>query len=387
MKKVLLALFLIALITIPSVFYFLTRKDSLLTPLAKKITEKPLEKYSFENLRKTKFKGSKITIGKKIKEGESFESYVFYFNVQEGSKVKKVSGLMNLPKKEGAYPILVMFRGYVDREKYTIGEGTRHSGEVFAQNGFVTLAPDFLGYGESDPPSLNSIEERFQTYTTALTLFASLKNLNSALEAKKCQISNIKYPIPNKNIGNLKFEIGNYWIFPILKQAFASEIQGSNCLKNTIAADSNRIGIWGHSNGGHISLSVLAISEKDYPTVLWAPVSKPFPYSVLYFTDEFDDHGKALRKAIAGFEKDYDVEKYSPTNYLSWINAPIQIHQGTEDEAVPLRWSNQLNEKFKELEKEASYYTYIGDDHNFAKGGWATAIQRSIQFYKKHLYQ
>ena len=57
-----------------------------------------------------------------------------------------------------------------------------------------------------------------------------------------------------------------------------------------------KIGIWGHSNGGQIALTVLEISQKEYPTVLWAPVSKPFPYSILYYTDEAEDRGKALRK-------------------------------------------------------------------------------------------
>jgi len=129
----------------------------------------------------------------------------------------------------------------------------------------------------------------------------------------------------------------------------------------------------------------LAISGKNYPTVLWAPVSKPFPYSILYFTDEFDDHGKALRRAVADFEKDYDIEKYSPTNYLSWINSPIQLHQAVEDEAVPKRWSDQLNQELKKLNKDITYYTYFGENHNFNNGSWGLAIQRSINFYNEKL--
>ena len=36
--------------------------------------------------------------------------------------------------------------------------------------------------------------------------------------------------------------------------------------------------------------------------ILWAPVSKPFPYNILYYTDEAEDRGKWLRGEIAKFE-------------------------------------------------------------------------------------
>jgi len=333
MKKLPLIVVLLLLVIGFSIFYFLSfQKESVLSPVGKKIFEKPLEKYTFESLRVKRFQGSEISIGKLLKEGEGFTSYIFYFK----DNGKKVSGTMNVPNNPGIYPIIMMFRGYVDKEKYTIGEGTRHSGEVLAQNNFVTLAPDFLGYGESDNPSNNSIEERFQSYTTSLSLIASLKNLNRGLDKA-----------------------------------------GIN-----IKADPEKVGIWGHSNGGHIALSILELSGKDYPTVLWNPVSKPFPYSVLYFTDEFDDHGKALRRAIANFEKDYDIEKYSPTNFFDWIQAPIQLHQAIDDEAVPLRWSEQLNEQLVKLKKDVTYYIYPSENHNFGNGSWPTAIQRTLDFYK-----
>jgi len=112
--------------------------------------------------------------------------------------------------------------------------------------------------------------------------------------------------------------------------------------------------------------------------VLWAPVSKPFPYSILYYTDEAEDRGKALRKKLADFEKDYDVELYSLTNYLDRIKAPIQIHQGTLDEAVPRRWTDELVKRI-----EVDYRVYPGADHNLV-GGWSQAVQRSIDFWEKH---
>lgn len=339
MKKYLLTLIPVFLVLITLTFFRLLPKDEkIVVPLAEKAVkrEKPLEKYGFENLKNTEFKPSEIVLGELIKDEAEFSSYLFYFNELSG---KKVSGLANVPKNKEKTPIIVMFRGYIDREIYETGMGTQHGGEFFAKNGFLTLAPDFLGYGESDMPSFNPLEERFQTYTTALSLLASLENVNPALE--------------KENI--------------------------------TTTADPEKTAVWGHSNGGHIALSVLEMTGKDYPAALWAPVSKPFPYSILYYTDDFDDHGKFLRKIVADFEEDYDVEKYSPTNFLSWINAPIQLHQGTADDAVPQKWSDQLNEELTSLEKDVNYFVYTGDDHNFARGSWNAVIARDLSFFRKHL--
>lgn len=302
---------------------------------------KPLEKYAYENLSKTDFKPTEIIVGDIIRQEPDYTSRMFYFSFDpyiNSGQTKKVSGLINLPNKPGTYPILLMLRGYVDKEKYTTGEGTQHAGEYFTQNGFITIAPDFLGYGQSDDPSDSSVEERFQSYVTVLTLLKSIPNLNSQLSTFNFQPQ----------------------------------------------ADVNRLGIWAHSNGGQIALSVLEIGGGSYPTVLWAPVSKPFPYSILYFTDDIEDHGKALRSVVAAFENDYNSEKYSPTNFYSQINAPIQLHQGTGDETVPLAWSDNLNKALKDLDKSLEYFTYPEADHNLTPG-WNQAITRSLNFYQEKL--
>ncbi len=330
---------IILLVSILGIFIF----SKSIIPQKERVKEKPLLKYTFTNLKKTKSQPYPIVLGTSLGEKENYISQMFYYATRDvingENKEKKISGLINVPKKEGVYPVIVMLRGFVPIESYTTGIGTKRAGEVFAENGFITLAPDFLGYGQSDNPSQNSIEERLQTYTTVLTLLSSLSNLNSGLTA-----------------------------------SYSGEIK----------ADVSRVGIWGHSNGGQIALSVLEITGKNYPTVLWAPVSKPFPYSILYFTDDIADHGKALRKVVAEFENDYDIELYSSSNFYSWINAPIEIHQGIADDAVPIKWSDQLVLDLKKLEKNVTYFTYPGADHNLLPS-WEEAVARSLDFYKTHL--
>lgn len=343
MKLPLIVLSIVLAITIVILGTYYLPKINIFKNQPKESTPKPkpLERYNYDNLSKAEFKPSEITLSEILKDEPKYISQIFYFNVDpslNSGQVKKVSGLINMPKETGTYPVIVMLRGFVDKEIFQTGVGTQRAGEYFASNGFITLAPDFLGYGQSDNPSDLAIEERFQTYVTAITLLKSIPSLNH-------ELLTINY---------------------------------------SLQSDPNRIALWAHSNGGQIALSVLEITGASYPTVLWAPVSKPFPYSILYYTDDIEDHGKALRKVVADFEADYDIEAYSLTNFLDRIQAPIQLHQGTTDDAVPVKWSDNLNQSLKDEGLEVEYFKHPGSDHNLTPG-WNEAVQRNLEFYRKNL--
>lgn len=310
------------------------------------VKPRPLEKYSIENLSKVQIMPSEVKIGSIIKEDPQFTSYNFSFELDptlQNKEKKKVTGLINIPKKEGKLPLIVMLRGYADQKTYTTGVGTQRAGEYFAKNGYITIAPNFLGYAGSDSESGNIFESRFQTYTTALVLLKSLEEING-----------------NPNLTS-------------------NPIQSTNQLINH-----GPVSIWGHSNGGQIALTILEVTGANYPTVLWAPVSKPFPYSVLYYTDDSDDLGKLIRRELANFEEDYDVDQFSIHRYYDRIKAPIQLHQGAADDAVPSRWSFELNKKLNELGVDIEYLVYRGADHNL-NPSWSVAVQKSLEFFNSHI--
>lgn len=285
------------------------------------MAEKPLEKYSIERLGQRQPTKSAIVLDEAVATTSAYTAYRFHYT----SDGKKVTGLAHIPNGAGRFPVIVQLRGYVERDIYASGVGTRRSAEVFSKNGFISLAPDFLGYGGSDMPSSDVFEERFQTYTATLDLLASIES------------------------------------FPV--------------------ADSKKVGMWGHSNGGQIALTILEITNMPYPTTLWAPVTKPFPYSILYYTDEADDKGKALRKKLADFEKNYDVELYSLPNFADRIHAPMQLHQGTADDAVPVKWSDDFVALLKGKNKDIEYFVYAGADHNLSPS-WNTVVSRDIAFFR-----
>lgn len=330
-----------------------SRRVDLVSPLGGKTTvviqkaDRSLEKYSFDNLSKRPGQTSKISFDRQIKKGPGFESRVFFFQT-EG---KKISGVANFPSREfddaqekplvdssgecatcsarlSSSPVIVMVHGFVEDEEYYPGFGTEKVAGELTKAGFVTLAPDFAGLGESDGRSENIFKDRFQSYTTVLDLITSVCSLQTTV----------------------------------------------NC----------RIGLWGHSNGGQIALSVLAILRKPIPTALWNPVSKMFPYSILFYTDVFDDHGKILRKELARFEGNYDAEKFSVTNYFDWINAPIILQQGEIDQWVPKKWSDELNERLKMKNEKLLYKIYAGSDHNLVPR-WNEAVGDLKRFYSEYL--
>jgi uncharacterized protein len=290
-------------------------------------TPKPLLAFTFDALAKREYQGSQIEVGEVLNdEGEGYVANLFSFY----SDGKKVTGQANFPltEKSNRLPVIVLLRGWANQETYRTGMGTEKAAAVLAQNGYITLAPDFLGYGGSDRPENDVWWERFNNPAIVLNLLASIKTL------------------PQANPG--------------------------------------KVGLWAHSNGGQIALSVLAISQKEIPATLWAPVTKPFPYSVLYFTDTFEDEGQALRAQICRLEKDYDVAQFSLTNYLDQIKAPLQIHQGTADKSVPIGWSDEFSQKLDELEIVHNYFRHPGADHNMV-GSWNEVVEKDLEFFTEEL--
>lgn len=308
---------------------------SLLSPGGGFLEQKtyPLKVYSFEELVNRKPQVSPIKTERVIDENINFTTYLFSYYV-EG---KKMTGQLNIPMtaESRKMPVVVMVRGFVPKEIYETGVGTRNAAAYFARQGFITIAPDFLGFGESDMPVNDLWTERLSKPLHVLDLLASLQT------------------IPQADVEN--------------------------------------VFMWGHSNGGQITLSVLEIMGNSphwngtvKAATLWAPMSMPFPYGILYYANELDDWGKSMRKSLAQFEADYDSDQYSIHKYYDWVKTPVQVQQGTADEPVPYKWSDLLVETLKKKGKDVQYFKYVGADHDL-RGGWDTAVVRDVEFFRKHL--
>ena len=232
------------------------------------------------------------------------------------------------PWKSSKSPVVIMVRGYAEKEGYYVGSGTWRVADQLAKAGFMTISLDFLGFGESDGESTDNLEARFEKVVSLLDLMAIVEDL------------------------------------PFV--------------------DKDNISFWAHSNGGQIVLSVLEVTGGNYPTVLWAPMTNPFPKSVLSTIEE-DSQVKA---DIESFMKYYDERRYAFENYYSWINGPVLILQGDNDSWCEVEWQEKVVGDMVSLGKKAELIVMSGADHNMASppaGGWEEAVKISTQFYEELL--
>lgn len=311
------------------VYYFWPKKWWSPRGVARQIVELPLEKYEFDNLRKRGGVASEIQrmgaaeeINKRRKQKVDFETEIFEFE----SNGKKISGTMNIPHPEmsSLKKAVIMIRGYADKEGYYPGSGSWRMADELAKEGYATFSIDFLGYGLSEGESTDSLEARFEKVVSVLDLIESVKAL------------------------------------PYI--------------------DKSKIGIWAHSNGGQIALSVLEITGADYPTDLWAPMTQKFPESVLSTIDE----GSPVKQMIEDFEKHYDARRYAFENYYQWIGAPVLIQQGTADVWCKVEWQEEVVNKMKTLGKTAELAVYPLNDHNLSKD-WEAAVEKGVKWFDERM--
>ena len=314
--------------------------------------DNPYPPFRFSALAQQSFTSQPLYVLEELETNPQFNSYLVAWDVPElsGEGSKRVTGQLNIPSGSGPFPIIVMIRGYVEREEYQTGIGTRNAAAAFARNGYITISPDFLGYAGSDPESDDILLARFARPVTVLQLLKDLEQPRLRVDSMSIKAEDIAD-----------------WV-------------------TALVFDGSHIGIWGHSNGGQIALSILEITGKNYPTTLWAPVSKPFPYSVFYYSDDLDDGGKYIRQQLAFFENDLgnDVREYTILQHPENITAPIQLHQGGADDAVPLKWSQQLDDVLTEKDVKVTFFTYPQADHNL-QPNWDQVVQRDLQFFAKSL--
>jgi len=292
-------------------------------------------RYDFDSLKdkwqRGKFEGREIDIGEEIEAinlrrsnlgyKTDFDTRVFKF----WSGGKQISGMINWrPWESKKSSVVIMVRGYAEKQGYYPGFGIWRVADELAKAGFVTISIDFLGYGESDGESLDMLEARFEKVENMLDLLASIKKLGFV--------------------------------------------------------DTDNISFWAHSNGGQIVLSVLEITGEKYPTVLWAPMTNPFPASVLETIDE----GSPVKAEIEKFSKKYDTRRYGFENYYEWIESPVLIIQGDNDVWCEIGWQERVVSSLIDLGKEVELLIMPGADHNMV-GKWNEATTKTLDFFEKRL--
>jgi dipeptidyl aminopeptidase/acylaminoacyl peptidase len=161
-------------------------------------------------------------------------------------------------------------------------------------------------------------------------------------------------------------------------------------------ADTNRIGMWGHSMGGYITARAMVVSKEIRAGVIWAGVVAPYAEMIAQWGSMEEPSPLAIGELpIASVLVDaYGTPEQNPgfwsaisaNSYAADLSGPVQLHHGTADVEVPIYFSDLYYSELIAAGKMAEYYLYQDDDHNISTG-FEDAMRRSLEFLKAQVKQ
>lgn len=300
-----------------------------------------LSPLSIEAMRSRQYPGSDLKIEQTLSPGSNYSQYVASYQ----SDGLKIYGLLTIPngdKPKTGWPVILFNHGYIPPDIYRTTERYVAYVDVFARDGFIVFKPDFRGNGSSEGQPEGAY------YSPAYTV----DDLNALASIKKYK-----------------------------------------------DADPNRVGIWGHSLGGNITLRDLVVRPNDVKAaVIWGGVVGSYEDLMYNWQRRVTFQPSPPEMALRNRSRGNLIQKYGdprtnsafwnsvdPTHFLADIKVPIQLDAGAEDEEVPVDFSKGLYQKLKLLNKNVELFTYEGGDHNISSPNFEVAMQRSLDFFNKYV--
>ncbi len=290
--------------------------------------------------RQTPYSGSAITIEETLEPGANYARYIAWYE----SDGLRIYGLLTIPNGKmpaTGWPAIIFNHGYIDPAVYRSTERYIAYVDNLARNGYIVYRIDYRGHDRSDGTASGAFGSPGYT-TDVLNAVASIK------------------------------------AFP--------------------QADPDRIGMWGHSMGGFLTLRAMVISPDIKAGVIWAGVVASYPDLICCWRRPSPNAPTATPNPNfrsgwrSNWQNIYGSPEQNPdfwlgisaNNYLSDISGPLQLHHGTADSEVPLAFSQSLYQQLLDAGKTVEYYEYLGDDHNLSKF-FSLAMQRTLNFYDQYL--
>lgn len=298
----------------------------------------PAHELAIDNLREREYPGSDIIIEEELNSGSNYKRYIASYK-SEGLKIYALLTVPEGVKPKSGWPVVVFNHGYIPPKEYKTTERYIAYTDGFSSQGYIIFRSDYRGHDRSEGEATGGYGSN--NYTIDI--------LNA--------VSSIK-----------KFK----------------------------DADPNRIGMWGHSMGGFITLRNMVVNKDVKAGVIWAGVVASYPDLINNwrrgtFTPPTTIPSRALswRNQLTSQygtpEENPDFwNSISANSYLMDISGPIQLHHGTSDTSVPILFSETLEKQLNEVDKKVELYKYEGDDHNLSNN-FNTAMQRSVEFFDKYL--
>ncbi|MCX6724489.1 MAG: alpha/beta fold hydrolase [Candidatus Shapirobacteria bacterium] len=302
------------------------------------INENPL---SITVMRNRTYPGSNLTIEKTLSSGSNYNQYIASYK----SDGLKIYGLLTIPKgqkPQNGWPVIIFNHGYIQPDLYKTTERYAAYVDEFARNDYIVFKPDYRGNGNSE--------------------------------------------------GQPE---GAYY-----SSAYATDVLNAlTTLKNYKDANPEKIGMWGHSMGGNITLRDIVVDTKDIKVaVIWGGVVGSYDDLINNWQRKVKYQPSVRELALRNNYRQKLTDTYGtpttnpdfwqvvdPTYHLTDITTPVQLHTGGNDEEVPVAFSVSLKDKLEKAGKTVEYYNYPGGDHNISSPNFEPAMKRSLDFFNKYL--
>mgnify|MGYP000844960454 CR=1 FL=1 len=291
---------------------------------------------TIDYLRSQDYPGSPITVEQTLAPGSNYNRYLVSYR----SEGLKIYALMTVPQGEkpaSGWPAIVFNHGYIPPEVYRPTERYVAYVDGFARSGYVVFRPDYRGHADSEGEPISA------------------------------------YGAPDYTIDVLN--------------ALASVRQHPD-------VDPQRLGMWGHSLGGFITVRAMVTAGDIKAGVIWAGVVASYPDILERWRSRRPPATVPQRARrwrddlVAEFGAPEENPAFwasiSANSYAAELSGPVQLHHGTNDADVPLAFSELLHQEILDAGGNVEFYAYEGDDHNLS-GYFSTAMQRSIAFFDAHV--
>ncbi len=299
----------------------------------------PLNPLTIDYLRQRDYPGSPITIEQTLTSASNYNRYIASY-LSDGLKINALLTVPKGVKPAAGFPVIIFNHGYIPPPQYRTTERYVAYVDAFARNDYIVFKSDYRGNGTSEGVASGGYGSPDYTIDV-LNALAALK----------------KYP----------------------------------------AADPNRIGMWGHSMGGQITLRAAVVSKDIKAEVIWSGVVAPYPDLLSQW-----HRGNATPTRPAGPEGERRwrfalIQQYgdpgqnpafwnsiSPNSYVRDLSGPLQLQASPTDPEVPFAFSQTLYDEMRAADKSVEFYSYPNDDHNLSKH-LTLALERSVAFFDHYV--